>query len=356
MSTSSSAGDNDTLPADESFATTLPGVDSSPIIHQSGLDATAESALKIAEEAAAFDPTWWPSDQALLLLNYINGLDVFPCYAYAIGATTIAFRTLLFPLFVKAQRNSSRMAHMQPELAALKDQLDALGDKVDQAQQQKYMMQTKALFKKYDCNPLSSLIAPLASAPIFMSMFFGLRNGADIFPELFQTGGMYWFTDLSAPDPYGIMPVLSACTFLAMTETGKEQMMASDPNRGKVMLNLFRGLAVIMVPITWNFNSAVFVYWVTNNTWSLGQTVLLKQPSVKKALGIWDPPKPVPGKESKGLFDEIANAFKSKEQETNALSAEKVKAHNQIIEQQKRVHREILDREGIRKGKGRRRK
>ena len=85
---------------------------------------TSDSAALIAEQIAAFEPTWWPSDQALVALNWINETAGFPCYAYSIMGTTLAFRFLLFPIFVKGQRNSSRMAHVQPEMKKIMDQME----------------------------------------------------------------------------------------------------------------------------------------------------------------------------------------------------------------------------------------
>ena len=350
---------------------TLPGFGSRPITPEiidtsaavdlvsssSATDSPSIIAAAAAEQVAAsasavvFEPTWWPSDQALVFLNWINEAAGFPCYAYAIGATTLAFRMALLPLFISGQRNSSRMGHLQPELKVMKDQLEKMGDKIDQATQLRYSQQTRALFRKYDCNPLISILAPLASAPIFMSMFFALRNAPEVFPELLSTGGLLWFTDLTAPDPYCIMPLFSAATFLGMTEVGKEQMMASDPARGRVMVNAFRALAVAMVPLTMNFNAAVFVYWTTNNTWSFVQAMVLKQPMVKKHFGIWDPPKPVPGQPTGNLFDEIKNLTKKKEKEApNAWAEDRIKAHNDIIEQQKLVKKKLMEKERASRG------
>lgn len=333
----------------DSFSTTLPGFGSSPISQEEDTITTAaDSAIKAAAEIAAFEPTWWPSDQILLLMNWVNETAGFPCYAVTIGATTLAFRFLLFPLFISGQRNSSRMAHLQPELGKMKEQLDKMGDKIDQESQLKYTQHTRALFRKYNCNPLMAIVAPLASAPIFMSMFFGLRNAPDLFPDLLANGGMLWFPDLNAADPYMIMPLLSAATFLGMTEVGKEQMMANDPARGRVMVNAFRAMAVVMVPMTMNFNSAVFIYWTTNNTFSFLQAVVLKQPVVRKYCGIWDPPKPVPGTESKGIFEEIKKLTQGKtEKAPNAFAEDRVKAHNEIIAQQKMVKKRLMQKSGL---------
>lgn len=320
----------------------LPSFGSSPITPE--VDTATTEAVANAIAATPFEATWWPSDQCLLLLNYVHDLSGFP-YAYTIAATTLGVRLILFPLFVKGQRNSSRMAHMQPELKLMKDNLDRMGGNPDVQTQQRYMNQTKALFKKYDCNPLMGVAAPLASAPFFLSMFFSLKNAPEHFPELLSTGGMLWFPDLTLPDPYFIMPVLSAATFLAMTELGKEQMMASDPAKGAMITNVFRAMAIVMVPLTAHFNSAVFVYWMVNNSFSLFQTLLLKQGPVKKAFGIWDPPKPVPGQETRSIMEEVKRLMTKKEEETNALAADRIKAHNEIVAQQKKVKKALMDKD-----------
>jgi hypothetical protein len=56
------------------------------------------------EQLATFEPSWWPSDQALVLINWVHETAGFPCYAYAIGATTLAFRLTppapLNPVFI----------------------------------------------------------------------------------------------------------------------------------------------------------------------------------------------------------------------------------------------------------------
>ena len=185
-----------------------------------------------------------------------------------------------------------------------------------------------------------------------MSMFFALRRAPEIFPDVLSNGGMLWFPDLTAADPYMAMPIMSMITFLGMTELGKEQMMASDPARGRLMVNFFRGIALLMVPFTMDFNAAVFCYWTTNNTWSFLQAMVLKQPAVKKYFGIWDPPKPVPGQDKVGsMIEEVKKMMqKKKEVPPNALDNDKVKAHNQIIEQQKRVVKKIREKEEANEG------
>jgi len=198
-------------------------------------------------------------------------------------------------------------------------------------------MKMKELFKKYDCNPMKALALPLLQAPIFMSFFFGLRKMPDYFHEQLSTGGILWFTDLSVPDPLYIMPVVSAASFVLMVELGKEQMLASNAQQGQTMLTVFRGLGVIMVPLTLNFSSAVFCYWVTNNSLSLLQSMAFQRKSIRKALGIWELPKPTPGapppKSIVETLQEVMQSTKNKNSKKNEIN--RIKEHNEIIENRK---------------------
>ena len=297
------------------------------------VDGSASDAVEtIMREALSWEPSpYWAPDICINWLNYLAETSGMP-YAACIATTTLAIRVVVFPLFVTAQRNQSRMAHMKPELDVIKAQIDKLGPTSTPEEQMRYAKKMKALFRKYECNPLKSLAVPVVQAPVFMSMFFGLRKMPDYFPNELANGGLYWFTDLTAADPTHIMPIASAAMFVGMMEIGKEQMLAGNPQQGPIMLNAFRGLGLIMIPITWNFSSAIFCYWVTNNLVSLGQAVLFKNQAMRKMLGIWDPPPPVPGMQDQTIMEQIKAQFEKSPEEKHA---EKIRLHNEAVERRK---------------------
>lgn len=314
------------------------------------LDPDAEEQMKLFEEFAqdsaheninevtttsdhllTWTTTWYyPQDHFVDFINFMHDVSGMN-YAYSIAATTIMVRIVLIPLFVSAQRNSSRVAHMMPEMTVLKERMEKI-DKNDKKSNLEVQKQVQRLFKKYECNPMKSLIT-LLQMPVFVSLFFGLRKMPEYFSEDLSTGGIAWFTDLTAVDPYCILPASSAFTFLAMTEMNKKQMMASNPQQGKVMVAVMRGLSLVMIPITLNFESLILCYFVTNNTFSLLQTAVMKHPVVKKSLGIWDPPPPIPGSKSKNIVEMIQDTVKgakSNDEKENHL--EKIKIHNAAID------------------------
>jgi len=305
----------------------------------------AESSVaKVLSEADGipyWEPSWYnPVDQMIELLHYIQGTTGLS-YGLGIVGMTVAMRTLMLPLFIHSQRNASRMAHLKPEMDVLKEKMDRVGNSADQETNMRMAMQMKALFKKYECNPLKALIVPVVQAPMFMSMFFGLRKMPDYFPAELSTGGMLWFPDLTQTDPLYILPIASIASFLIMIEIGKDTMLASNPQQGMIMLNFFRGISVLMIPVTINFSTAVLTYWTINNSISLAQTVAFRNPSIKKALDIWEPPKPVPGAapaNNKGIIESIQEAVgTASKKDDSADRIERMKSHNTAIDQKKQM-------------------
>lgn len=327
-----STGSDDASAANSSTS----AADSSPAadVVSFGADSEAGSGAveTVLREALPWEPDWyWLPDICINWLNYLAETSGMP-YAACIAATTLGIRIVVFPLFVSAQRNQSRMAHMKPELDLVKAQIDKLGPTSTPEEQMRYANKMKGLFRKYECNPLKSLAVPVVQAPIFMSMFFGLRKMPDYFPDELANGGLYWFTDLTAADPLHIMPIASAAMFVGMMEIGKEQMLAGNPQQGPIMLNAFRGLGLMMIPITWNFSSAIFCYWVTNNLVSLGQAGLFKNQAMRKILGIWDPPPPVPGLQDQTIMEQIKSQF---EKSPEDKQADKIRLHNEAVGRRK---------------------
>eukprot|EP00978_Attheya_sp_CCMP212_P038162 scaffold186429_cov41-Attheya_sp.AAC.1 len=309
-------------PAVEASATTVASLTSDAVVTTGGLD---------------WDPTWYnPADKCIDVIHSIHDMTGYT-YAGSIVLGTFVVRVGLFPLFVMSQRNTSRMAHMRPEMEVLKNKIDRMGQKADQETQMKMAIQMKALFAKYECNPMKGLLLPFIQAPIFMSMFFGLKKMPDYFPDDLSTGGVLWFPDLSIPDATLALPILSALTFLGMIEIGKKEMMATNPAQGQLFVNGMRGLSAAMVVFTYSFPASVFCYWMCNNTVSLVQAALFKVPFIRSSLGIWEPPKPVPGAPPPaGFMEQIQSAMGTKKKDTDD-PLERIKAHNETIETQKRA-------------------
>lgn len=282
-------------------------------------------------------PVWYkPPDHAISFLKWLHettGLE----YWAVIVCTTMLLRVFITPLMILSQYTSSRMSHASIEMKSLREKYDKLGNPTP-IEQKQFMKSLQNVFKRYKINPLHALMAPLVQLPLFLSMFFGLKQMPHIFVDDFSTGGIYWFKDLTSPDPYYILPLASSCTFMILVELGRSQMKDSssmDPKTSAMILNAMRLFSILLIPMTLGFESSMLCYWVTNNTLTIFQTSALYNPAVKKYFGIWDPPKPVPGTDTKLTLKETFSNLHSRIRGEPTTEKEKMDRHNALIDSKK---------------------
>ena len=308
--------------------------------------ASATDALQTVAET--WTPTWYNlADQAIVAVQYfhnVTGLE----YGWSIVGVTALLRLALTPIMISAQRTSSRMAHLNPELIQMRARYEALGtpSRQDQLQQAKQM---KALFKRYQVNPLYSMLA-FVQFPFFLGMFFGLQKMDRIYPEELANGGILWFPDLTVPDPYFMLPLLTGASFLLTTEVNKDQMKAINPGQGSTVINFFRLMGVAMVPFLMTFDTSMLCYWTANNLFTATQMSLLNQKYVRRALGIWERPKPIPGQEVPSLMGAVQDLAKRISGQQPPSEAQIMERHNQTVETRKRAASMMREAREKRKG------
>ncbi|CAI7997800.1 Mitochondrial inner membrane protein OXA1L [Geodia barretti] len=81
--------------------------------------------------------------------------------------------------------------------------------------------------------------------------FIAIRRMAAVPVESMKTGGVFWFTDLTVPDPYYVLPVLACGSFVASIELGGETGVG-NPQTARLK-NVFRLMPIILIPITASF-------------------------------------------------------------------------------------------------------
>lgn len=229
------------------------------------------------------------------VMEAIDGVHNFVGVPYweAIIISTIALRVLLLPVVIKTAQGSARLAKVRPLLQNITQAMEKDPNAAtDNNVKLRYQKEMTNLFLKYKVNPVQVMLWPLFQFPVFIACFLGLKDMGLYYPGL-ATGGAFWFTDLSAADPFYIFPVLNAMTFLAMIEVGSDGVQMEQQQAG-TFKTVMRGLAVVMVPITLSMNQGLFVYWCTNNSLSIIQALIFKNPKIKKYLDIPEVPKEGP--------------------------------------------------------------
>jgi len=228
-----------------------------------------------------------PADLVFSCLEIVHHTSGMPWWA-SIGAMTLAIRTVLFPLSVMQYRNQAAMKAAQPELAAIQESMKnidpSLNPQEAQRRRQLAFRKNQEVMKEYGASMLKPLALGLVQVPVFISVFYALRQIGARFPEA-ATGGMLWFNDLTAADPYHILPFLSAATTLLLQYVSTPPGSVENPMM-KTVQRVFQGLIVISIPFLWNMPSALFVYWMTSNVVTVLQTMALRSELGKKIFNM----------------------------------------------------------------------
>ena len=158
-------------------------------------------------------------------------------YGVAIIVLTIIIKMAFYPLTVKQVKSMKAMQELQPKMKKLQDKF-----KNDPKRLQQEM---GMLYKNAGVNPLAGCLPLLAQMPILMAMFYALQS--------IDYGGdptFLWIMNLSNPDPYYILPVLSAIsTYVVQKQTSSASSSPQMQMQMKIMsvvMPLFIGLSIIL--------------------------------------------------------------------------------------------------------------
>ncbi len=179
---------------------------------------------------------------------------------------TIGVRTLLFPLTVRQVKSMRKMQDLKPELDEIRTKY-----KDDRQKQQEEQMK---LYGEREINPLGSCLPLVIQLPIFLVLYYTIKQFENL--ESFRTGGLFWFQDLTAADPYYILPVAYVLTMMASQELTIRR---TDPQQKQLMR--FMPLVFGSFLAFGGFPSGLFVYWVTSNTITFSQNLIIYSRSPK---------------------------------------------------------------------------
>jgi len=252
----------------------------------------------------------------------------------SIMCCTVIFRFAVLPLAVKGIINNLKMAAIKPEMDRLSAIMKSSKATKNPRIRAKANNDLMALFKHHGTNPLKGLITPAVQMPLFFSFFIAIRRMAELPVPSLLDGGVLWFADLTQPDPYMVLPIISASLVWLTVEMGHTEMGPLGNN----MKYLGRGMALIMLPIAYNFPAATLTYWCTTNAFTAVQSYALRQQGVKRMLGIPEPLPVPPGTKveappanfKEALKKFYNDAYKKAEMKQNAKERERLTRHRLV--------------------------
>ena len=193
---------------------------------------------------------WWAAQPLFWLLQFIHSFVAN--WGVAIILLTCTVKLLFFPLSAASFRSMARMRKLTPKMQALKERH---GD-----DRQALSQEMMKLYKKEQVNPMGGCLPILIQMPIFLALYWVLLESV----ELRHAPFFGWIQDLSAKDPWFILPVLMG---LSMVVQQRLNPTPPDPMQAKVIKIVPIGFAIMMA---W-FPAGLVLYWTVNNLLSITQ-------------------------------------------------------------------------------------
>jgi YidC/Oxa1 family membrane protein insertase len=193
---------------------------------------------------------WWLAQPLFWLLTLIQQFVIN--WGLAIIALTVVVKLLFFRLSAASYKSMAKMRTVQPKIQSIKDQYAD-----DKAKQQQAMME---LWKKEKINPMGGCLPMLIQMPVFIALYWVLLESV----ELRHAPFILWIDDLSAMDPYFVLPILMGISMWLMQRLNPAP---PDPMQAKIMMYMPIAFTFLMM---W-FPAGLVLYWLSNNLLSFAQ-------------------------------------------------------------------------------------
>jgi YidC/Oxa1 family membrane protein insertase len=189
------------------------------------------------------DPVFW-------LLDNIH--DYVGNWGWSIILVTLIIKLIFYKLSQAAYRSMANMRKFQPKIVQIRERYGNDKQRMSQA-----MMD---LYKKEKINPLGGCLPMLVQIPVFIALYWVLLESV----ELRQAPFILWIEDLSARDPYYVLPLIMGASMFVQQKLNPAPM---DPMQQKILMFL----PILFTAFFMVFPAGLVLYWVANNILSIAQ-------------------------------------------------------------------------------------
>ncbi len=173
-------------------------------------------------------------------------------WGVAIILLTVLIKAVFFPLSAASYKSMAQMRELAPRLQAMKEKF---GD--DKQKMQQAMME---LYRTEKINPMGGCLPILVQIPVFIALYWVLLGSV----ELRHAPFFGWIQDLSAVDPWYVLPILMGATMIIQTYLNPAP---TDPLQAKIM----KIMPVVFSVFFFFFPAGLVLYWLVNNILSIWQ-------------------------------------------------------------------------------------
>jgi YidC/Oxa1 family membrane protein insertase len=188
-------------------------------------------------------PLYWLLDK---LFSFIQN------WGWSIVALVLLLKIAFYWLNAKAYASMAKMKAINPKIMDMRERL-----KNDPQKMQQEMMR---IYREEKVNPMGGCFPIMVQIPVFIALYWVLLSSV----EMRNAPWILWIKDLSAPDPFFILPLVMTLTTLLQTALNPAP---PDPMQAKLMWIM----PLVFSVMFFFFPAGLVLYWITNNILSIAQ-------------------------------------------------------------------------------------
>lgn len=199
-------------------------------------------------------------------------------YGLALIVTCLIIRLILYPFTKKTAMQSELMKKAQPELAKLEKKYENKTSTEDQNKKAQEMM---LIYQKYKINPISGCLLAFIQLPLLLAFYEAINRTPAIFEDkflFFELGKTPWIGIKNGEYVYIVLVILIfVATLFSFRKTLKDQ----SANPGMNMKTTLYFMLAIITYSSFTLSSAVGIYWITSNLFTILQNYLVERKKVQ---------------------------------------------------------------------------
>ena len=238
------------------------GTAAAPFVIYAGPKDTDELGAVAAVLKDSVDLGFWSviANVLLAVMKFFYRVVPLHNWGIAIILLTVTVKVLTFPLQHKSMKSMQEMQKLQPQIEELKKKY--AGD------QQRQNLEQMKLFKEHGVNPMGSCLPMIIQMPIWLALYTTLQVSVELYNSVFIPG---WLDDLTAKDPYYVLPVAMGITMVLT------QILTPTPMSNPQQKYMGYAMSVFFSFLMLNLPSGLTLYIFVNNVLSILQQMWLRR-------------------------------------------------------------------------------
>lgn len=199
-------------------------------------------------------------------------------YGLALIVTCLLIRLILYPFTKKTAMQSELIKKAQPELEKLEKKY---ANKTSAEDQNKKAQEMMIIYQKYKINPISGCLIAFIQLPLLLAFYESIQRTPAIFEDkflFFELGKTPWTAIKGGEYAYIILVVL---IFVATLFSFKKTLKDQSTNQAMNMKTTLYFMLAIITYSSFTIASAVGIYWVTSNIFTIVQNIMVERKKAK---------------------------------------------------------------------------